>query len=73
MGDGIREFDITDISTPLPNKDWTNYVRGVLVELQKRNHTVTGFQALVTSDIPQYLTSFIRVHPQYVLVVRHEM
>ena len=52
MGDGIREFDITDISTPLPNKDWTNYVRGVLVELQKRAHTITAFQALVTSDIP---------------------
>jgi galactokinase len=52
MGDGIREFDITDISTPLPNKDWTNYVRGVLVELQKRGHTITAFQALITSDIP---------------------
>lgn len=52
MGDGIREFDITEIDTPLPNKDWTNYVRGVLVELQKRDHKITAFQALITSDIP---------------------
>ena len=52
MGDGIREFDLTDVRAPLPNKDWTNYVRGVVVELQKRGHHITAFQALVTSDIP---------------------
>lgn len=52
MGDGVREFGIDDIAIPLPNKDWTNYVRGVVVELQKRGHQISAFQALITSDIP---------------------
>ena len=52
MNDGIREFDLNDITSPLEKKDWTNYVRGIIVELQKRGHQIDAFQALITSDIP---------------------
>ncbi|WP_018970077.1 galactokinase [Rubritalea marina] len=52
MSDGVREFELDAISTPLPSKDWTNYVRGIVTELQKRDHKVGAFQALITSDIP---------------------
>jgi galactokinase len=52
MADGIREFDLNDIATPAAGKDWTNYVRGVVVELQKRNKKISAFQALITSNVP---------------------
>ena len=52
MADGIREFDLNDITTPAAGKDWTNYVRGVVVELQKRNCKISAFQALITSNVP---------------------
>lgn len=52
MGGAIREFDLNNISQPLPDKDWTNYVRGIIVELQNRGHQISAFQALITSSIP---------------------
>ena len=52
MNDGIREFDLTDITTPAEGKDWTNYVRGVIVALQNKGHQIGAFQALVTSNVP---------------------
>ena len=52
MADGIREFDLNDITTPAAGQDWTNYVRGVVVELQKRNCKISAFQALITSNVP---------------------
>ena len=49
---GIREIDLTDISTPLAGKDWLNYVRGVLNELNKKGLSFTGFEAFIDSDVP---------------------
>ncbi|MFC4992554.1 galactokinase [Rubritalea tangerina] len=48
----IREFDLHSINSPLPNKDWLNYPRGIAHILQQNQHALTGFQALITSDIP---------------------
>ena len=52
MGDGVRSFDLNDIAQPLDDKDWTNYIRGVVVELQKRNYPVRAFTAVVNSNMP---------------------
>ncbi len=32
--------------------DWTNYIKGVITELAKRNIKIKGFDALVKSDLP---------------------
>ena len=52
MNDGIREFDLDNIATPALGKDWTNYIRGVIVELQKLGKKIDAFQALITSNVP---------------------
>lgn len=52
MNDGIREFKLSEIAEPAEGKDWTNYIRGTIVALQKRGHELGAFQALVTSDVP---------------------
>ena len=50
MNDGIREFDLDNIATPALGKDWTNYIRGVIVELQKLGKKIDAFQALIPAD-----------------------
>ena len=52
MGDGVRSFDLNDIAQPLDDSDWTNYIRGVVVELQKRNYPVHAFNAVINSNMP---------------------
>ncbi|WDE96119.1 galactokinase [Lentisphaera profundi] len=52
MKDGIREFNLNEIDQAAAGKDWTNYIRGVIVALKKNGHCVTAFQALITSDVP---------------------
>lgn len=52
INDGIRSFDLNDIEQPADGKDWTNYIRGVVRELQKRNFSIGAFKAAVTSTIP---------------------
>ena len=37
---------------PALSGDWTNYIKGVIVELAKRNIRVKPFDALVKSDLP---------------------
>lgn len=45
------EFDLCDIDTPKP-KDWTNYVKGVIVELRKRGIEIGAFQGAILSTVP---------------------
>ena len=52
MGDGVRMFDLDDIKQPLENRDWTNYIRGVINEMQKRGYEVGAFNAVITSNMP---------------------
>lgn len=49
---GVRKIELNDLATPLEGKDWLNYVRGVLNEMQKRDLKPGAFQAYITSDIP---------------------
>lgn len=48
----IRTFSLDDLTAPLPGNDWINYVRGILLEFQKRNFHLRAFEAVITSDVP---------------------
>ena len=37
MEDKVRTIRLDQLSKPIPGNDWTNYLRGVLTEFQKRN------------------------------------
>jgi galactokinase len=45
------EFDLNDIDEPKP-KDWTNYVKGVIVELRKRDIEIGAFEGAILSTVP---------------------
>jgi galactokinase len=45
------EFDLDD-PAPAPRRDWSDYVRGVAVMLQKVGHRLTGADLLIDSDVP---------------------
>lgn len=45
------EFDMNDIDAPKP-KDWTNYVKGVIVELRKRDIEIGAFEGAILSTVP---------------------
>lgn len=45
------EFDVDDPGKAVPG-DWSNYVKGVLVELGKRGISVGAFEAAVVSSVP---------------------
>ena len=45
------EFDL-DGENPRPAKDWTDYVRGVAVEVKKAGIPVPGADLVVASDVP---------------------
>lgn len=47
----IREFDLGDIATALP-QDWSNYIKGVIVELEKRGISLGAFDAGMESTVP---------------------
>ncbi len=47
----IREFDLDDIATAKP-KDWSNYIKGVIVELARRGIKVGAFDAAMESTVP---------------------
>ena len=51
MGDGVREVRLGGFSAE--QGDWVTYVKGVLVELEKRGVVLEGFEALVVSDLPR--------------------
>ncbi len=48
---GTREFDLAALATGVEH-DWSDYVRGVLIELQAGGAVLNGADLLVTSDLP---------------------
>lgn len=44
-------FELDDIEQPIKG-DWTNYVKGVIVQLRKRGFEIPAFQAAVHSTVP---------------------
>ncbi len=46
-----KTFDLDNIGTAR-SRDWSNYVRGVIVELRKRGKDVGGFNAAILSTVP---------------------
>ena len=52
MNDGIREFDLSDLTEELPDKDWLKYIRGLVIEFKNGGHPVGPFEALITSNVP---------------------
>jgi galactokinase len=44
-------FDVDRLGKPKPG-DWANYIKGILVQLQKRGVTVPAFNAVLESTIP---------------------
>lgn len=46
------EVALADIK-PLGEGAWQNYIMGVIAELQKRNHTVQGFNLVFSGDVPR--------------------
>ncbi len=49
--DRAAEFDLDNIGDPVPG-EWVNYILGVIVELQRRGHTVKAFNAVLRSELP---------------------
>ncbi|OGV35488.1 MAG: galactokinase [Lentisphaerae bacterium GWF2_45_14] len=45
------EFDLDHIETPVRG-DWTNYVKGVIVQLRKRGHEIGAFDGAILSTVP---------------------
>ena len=45
------EFDAAE-QQPHPRHDWTDYIRGVAVELKKAGKTVSGAHMVIASDVP---------------------
>lgn len=48
---GEFTIDLDDMDTPRP-KDWTNYIKGVLVELRRRGISYPAFEILFKSSVP---------------------
>lgn len=48
---GEFTIDLDDMDTPRP-KDWTNYIKGVLVELRRRGISYPAFEVLFKSSVP---------------------
>ena len=49
--DSVRVFRLDELDDPEPG-DWANYVKGIVVELQRRGFSVPAFQAILTSSVP---------------------
>ena len=50
-GDTESIIDLENIGSAIPG-DWVNYIRGVIIELNKRGIDIRPFDALVQSDLP---------------------
>lgn len=50
FGNGV-EFDLDDLDNPKAG-DWSNYVKGVIVELRERGHEVGAFDGAIMSTVP---------------------
>ncbi|MEM2915332.1 MAG: galactokinase, partial [Candidatus Bathyarchaeia archaeon] len=47
----LHEIPLDPLPPPTPG-DWTNYIRGVVQALQKRNYRLEGFDLLLVSELP---------------------
>jgi galactokinase len=47
----FAEFDLDD-PAPAPRRDWSDYVRGVAVMLQRAGHRLAGADLLIASEVP---------------------
>jgi len=47
----VVEFDLDNIETPVKG-DWTNYVKGVIVQLRKRGYDIGAFDGAIHSTVP---------------------
>lgn len=52
INDGVREFNLNKITEPLPGKDWSNYVRGVIHAMNLREYRIGAFAAVIDSTVP---------------------
>ena len=50
--DKIRSFDLQVITDKATDKDWLNYIKGVVREFQKRSHNLPAFEAAIYSNVP---------------------
>ena len=46
-----RSFAVDELANPRP-KDWANYIKGMVLEFQKRGVEVPGFDAVMFSTVP---------------------
>ncbi len=46
-----RQFSLTDLGQPRKG-DWANYIKGLIVELQKRGLSVPSFVAVLLGEVP---------------------
>ncbi len=44
-------FDLDKIDTPAP-RDWSNYIKGVIVGLRKKGFSISAFDAALFSEVP---------------------
>jgi len=44
-------FNIDEIDKPVPG-DWSNYIKGMIIELRKRGHSTGAFNAAILSSVP---------------------
>ncbi|MEZ9138770.1 MULTISPECIES: galactokinase [unclassified Shewanella] len=47
------EFSLSEPIEHVKGKQWANYVRGVVAELQKRNYPLKGCNLAITGNVPQ--------------------
>ncbi|MGL1957463.1 MAG: galactokinase [Colwellia sp.] len=52
-GNEQDQFSLNESIEFVENKMWANYVRGVVSELQKRNHKLKGCNIAITGNVPQ--------------------
>jgi galactokinase len=49
--ESTAEFNINDLDNPREG-DWANYIKGVVLELQKRDVKIPAFDAVILSNVP---------------------
>jgi len=48
----ITEFSLDELASPPRRGDWTNYLKGIVRELNNRGHRVGAFAGTLTSTVP---------------------
>ena len=52
IAETVRDFSVNEIGETAIDKDWLNYLKGTLRELQKRGHKLPAFEAAILSTVP---------------------